>query len=324
MAKRALIVLSAVVASLATAAPALAAPPPDRSLTATPAAPATWTGPPFTAANTQFDPSTAEPCGKTAADYCDTTLVNVVPGDFYSAPGRGIEFRTRQAQDVDLWVYESDASGTLGDLVGASAGATGNEGVSLLGGEGYFLVVVNYFAMTNVGYEGSAEFFRRNVDPVRHRRPARPAGHARVRPERGLALALRDAHRAEPDRSRRCSLQRRSSTTATPTRCPSTTSRSAHTRRSTGPRVGPTSARSTRARGSRRRRPCGRSGTRATRRTIRRSAATSPRTRATRRATGTTARTTSPPTRGSTWTTRATRTRWCSTRRRSRTATAGA
>ena len=94
MAKRALIVLSAVVASLATAAPTLAAPPPDRTGTVTPAAPFTWTGPTTTAANTQFDPSVAEPCGKTAADYCDTTLVNVVPGDFYSAPGRGIEFRT--------------------------------------------------------------------------------------------------------------------------------------------------------------------------------------------------------------------------------------
>ena len=128
MAKRALIVLSAVVASLATAAPTLAAPPPDRTGTVTPAAPFTWTGPTTTAANTQFDPSVAEPCGKTAADYCDTTLVNVVPGDFYSAPGRGIEFRTRQAQDVDLWVYESDASGTLGDLVGASGGRDGRRG----------------------------------------------------------------------------------------------------------------------------------------------------------------------------------------------------
>jgi hypothetical protein len=166
MAKRALIVFCALVVWLATGAPALAAPPPDRSGTVTPAAPFTWTGPTTTAANTAFDPGVAEPCGKAVDNYCDTTLVNVVPGDFYSQPGRGIEFRTRQQQDVDLWVYETNSTGTvLGDLVGASAGATGNEGVSLLGGQGFFLVIVNYFAVTNAGYEGSAEFFRRNVTP---------------------------------------------------------------------------------------------------------------------------------------------------------------
>ena len=37
--------------------------------------------------------------------------------------------------------------------------------MSLLGGEGYFLIVVIYFAVTNAGYDGSAEFFQRNVIP---------------------------------------------------------------------------------------------------------------------------------------------------------------
>jgi hypothetical protein len=171
MSKRVVIVVFALVVLLVTGAPALAAPPPDRSSTVTPDAPFTWTGPTTTAANTGFDPNVAEPCGKTATDYCDVTLVNVQPGDFYSVPGRGIEFSTRQQQDVDLWVYGSDAEGTLGDLVGASAGPTGNEGVSLLGAEGYFLVVVNYFAVTNAGYEGRAEFFRRNVVPFDIDRP---------------------------------------------------------------------------------------------------------------------------------------------------------
>jgi hypothetical protein len=165
MAKRALIVVSAVVVWLATGASALAAPPPDRSGTVTPAAPFTWTGPTTTASNQLFDPTVAEPCGKAFENYCDVTLVNVVPGDFYSTPGRGIEFSTRQQQDVDLWVYASDANGTLGDLVGSSAGSMGNEGVSIIGGEGYFLVVVNYFAVTNAGYEGRAEFFQRNLTP---------------------------------------------------------------------------------------------------------------------------------------------------------------
>ena len=158
-------VATALLVVMALAAPAFAAPPPDRRGDVTPAAALEWTGPTTTAANTMFDPNTAEPCGKTAANYCDVTLVNVLPGDFYSQPGRGISFSTLQQQDVDLFVYESDVNGTLGDLVGLSAGATGNEGVSLLGGQGYYLLVVVYFAVNNAGYEGSAEFFRRNVVP---------------------------------------------------------------------------------------------------------------------------------------------------------------
>ena len=37
--------------------------------------------------------------------------------------------------------------------------------MSLLGGQGYYLLVVVYFAVNNAGYEGNAEFFRRNVIP---------------------------------------------------------------------------------------------------------------------------------------------------------------
>src|SRR5918998_1762214 len=158
-------VATALLVLMTLAPPALAAPPPDRMGTVTPAAAFAWTGPTTTAANTSFDPETAEPCGKLPTNYCDVTLVNVVPGDFYSAPGRGISFSTRQQQDVDLFVYESNAAGTLGELVGVSAGTTGNEDVSLLGGQGYYLLVVVYFAVNDAGYEGRAEFFRRNVIP---------------------------------------------------------------------------------------------------------------------------------------------------------------
>jgi hypothetical protein len=119
-------------------AAAAAVPPPDRTGVVTPEAPFTWTGPTATGTNQTFDPITAEPCGKEVANYCDVTLISVEPGDFYTVPGRGISFATRQQQDIDLFVYESDASGALGDLVGISAGVTGNENVSILGGEGYY------------------------------------------------------------------------------------------------------------------------------------------------------------------------------------------
>ena len=144
---------------------ARAAPPPDRTGTATPAAPFQWDGPVHDGSNVNFDPSVAEPCGKDVANYCDTTLINVVPGDFYSDAAGGIEFSTRQQQDIDLFVYESDASGALGDFAGASAGPTGDERVSIIGGQGYYLVVVVYFAVRGAGYEGTAEFFRRNLVP---------------------------------------------------------------------------------------------------------------------------------------------------------------
>ena len=81
-----------------------------------------------TGQNQAYDPGTGEPCGQTVADFCDTALVNVVPGDFFATNGGGVEFSTSGATvpgtDMDLYVYASDASGARGALVGASAGAT--------------------------------------------------------------------------------------------------------------------------------------------------------------------------------------------------------
>ena len=109
---RALAIL-AVLVPLAAASPSRAATPP--SGTVTPTAPFTWQGPVAVGHNESYDAPSGEPCGQTVADFCDTALVNVVPGDFFATNGGGVEFSTSGAvlgSDMDLYVYASDASGT--------------------------------------------------------------------------------------------------------------------------------------------------------------------------------------------------------------------
>jgi hypothetical protein len=142
-----------------------AAQEPDRSGEVTPDAPFTWEGDVASGSNQTFDP---EACSKEPDTYCDITLVNVVPGDFYETSGGGVEFSTGGAvpgSDIDLFVFESDENGTLGDFVGSSAGFTADERVSIVGAEGYYLVVAFYFAVVDSGYDGKAEFFRRKLIP---------------------------------------------------------------------------------------------------------------------------------------------------------------
>ena len=152
------------------AGPAGAALTPDRTGTVTPATPLAWDGAVATGMNTGFDQSAAGPCGKAAENYCDITLVNVVPGDFYDVAAGGVEFSTTAgttaAEDLDLYVYRSDAQGTVGEPVGASGGATADERVAVLNASGYYLVVAVYYQVANAGYHGRAEFFRRNRFPA--------------------------------------------------------------------------------------------------------------------------------------------------------------
>jgi hypothetical protein len=166
-APRALAIL-AVLIPLAAASPSPAATPP--SGTVTPTAPFTWQGPVATGHNEGYDPGTGEPCGQNVADFCDTALVLVDPGDFFATNGGGVEFSTSGATvpgtDMDLYVYASDASGARGALVGASAGATADERVSVVNATGYYLVQVVYFDVDPAsGYTGRAEFFRRAKFP---------------------------------------------------------------------------------------------------------------------------------------------------------------
>src|SRR4051812_7892856 len=136
--------------------------------TVTPSAPFTWAGPVASGQNQDYDPGTGEPCGQTANDFCDRVLVRVDAGDFFNTSGGGVEFSISGAvagSDMDLYVYQSDAGGARGPLVGASAGATADERVTIQNATGYYLVQVVYFDVTNSGYNGRAEFFRRAKFP---------------------------------------------------------------------------------------------------------------------------------------------------------------
>jgi hypothetical protein len=141
----------------------------DRSVTATPEAPATWDGAVASGLNQAFDRADPSTCGKTTATYCDITLVNVEPGDFYdTAADGGVEFATGAAKldtDLDLYVYSSDAAGNVVDFVEASAGVTDVERVFVPGATGYYLVVVVYFDATDTGYDGNATFLQRAKFP---------------------------------------------------------------------------------------------------------------------------------------------------------------
>jgi hypothetical protein len=161
-------VVVAAVASLVLAASSLAQ---DRTGTVTPTEPFAWSGPAAVGHNEDYDGASGEPCGKSVADYCDETLINVVPGDFYDTSGGGVEFSIGDYDipdsDFDLYIYESDSSGTRGPLVGASAGPSGDEeNVAIVNAAGYYLVRVIYWDVDPASaYQGDAEFFRRAKFP---------------------------------------------------------------------------------------------------------------------------------------------------------------
>ena len=143
----------------------------DRSGSVTPDAPFSWEGPSAVAHNEGYDGPSGEPCGKTVADYCDETLVNVDAGDFFATSGGGVEFAIGgydvADSDFDLYVYASDASGAVGELVGSSADVAGvEENVAIQEASGYYLVRVIYWDVEPAsGYDGTAEFFRRAKFP---------------------------------------------------------------------------------------------------------------------------------------------------------------
>jgi hypothetical protein len=163
---------TAVVVVMLSAGLAPAALAQDRTGTVTPDTPFTWEGPAAIGHNEDYDGPSGEPCGKTEADYCDETLINADAGDFYETSGGGVEFSIGgfgdpAGDDFDLYIYESDAEGTLGNLVGSSAGPAGEEeNVAIQNAQGYYLVRVVYWDVDPASaYTGLAEFFRRAAVP---------------------------------------------------------------------------------------------------------------------------------------------------------------
>jgi hypothetical protein len=162
---------------------------PDRTVAVTPNTPATWTGATATGHNVTYDPTAGEPCGKTDATYCDVTLVNVVAGDFYATSGGGVEFSIggSPGNDLDLYVYRSDADGNRGALVGSSAGPTDIENTAIQNADGYFLVQVVYFDVDPAAdYQGRAAFFRRAKVPPDVDNPSGLQDHLASNPRLGF------------------------------------------------------------------------------------------------------------------------------------------
>ncbi|MBI5106265.1 MAG: exo-alpha-sialidase, partial [Solirubrobacterales bacterium] len=136
----------------------------------TPSAPAAWTGPAEVGHNEGYDPTSGLPCGDTAADRCDETLLHVDAGDFYATSGGGVEIGISgysAGADFDLYVYRSDAAGSRGELVAASAGVAGVfENVAIPDADGDYLVRVIYWDVDPAeSYDANAAFFRRAKDP---------------------------------------------------------------------------------------------------------------------------------------------------------------
>jgi hypothetical protein len=164
--------IATAVAALTMGLAAVAAAQPDREGTATPEVPFIWEGPSAIGHNEGYSGAAGAPCGKAVEDYCDETLINADAGDFYETSGGGVEFSIFgydvPPSDFDLYVYESDAQGTLGNLVGASTGPGGEEeNVAIPDAAGFYLVRVVYWDVEPAsGYDGRAEFFRRARFPA--------------------------------------------------------------------------------------------------------------------------------------------------------------
>jgi uncharacterized repeat protein (TIGR01451 family) len=144
----------------------------DRRGTVDPTTPFTWDGDMATGANTDYDAESGGPCGKTATDYCDITLLRVnVDPSFWNTRGGGVQISARNftpnpGSDFDLFVYQSDASGTIGQLVGSSPNIAGvEESTTIANASGYYLVQVVYFSVVASKYSGEAKFVTRNKIP---------------------------------------------------------------------------------------------------------------------------------------------------------------
>jgi uncharacterized repeat protein (TIGR01451 family) len=139
----------------------------DRTVTITSStSPQAWDSPVATGANTAAF-ATGNPICDTPPElpsgYCDVTLlhVNVAPS-FWDTTAGGVEvtltnFRPNAESDFDLFIFESDATGSRGRRVGSSGNDPGvEERFTIPDASGYYLVIVPYFAVVTSQYTGTA------------------------------------------------------------------------------------------------------------------------------------------------------------------------
>lgn len=136
----------------------------DRQVTVGADTPAVWDGRAALELSDIFDPATLSPCGSTAADVCDTTLVHVSP----DASGT-LTFRLSPLDagtpDVDLYVFRSDALGVPTARAGVSAGTGSDEQVVVPFATGDYLVEAVSFSRGSAGYRGAATLSARAAAP---------------------------------------------------------------------------------------------------------------------------------------------------------------
>jgi hypothetical protein len=157
------------------AGPAHAAKPPDRTLKLERGGPAaSWDGPVANGTNQSYVASAGEPCGTTIDEYCDVTLLKVkVRDNFWDTRGGGVEVAigdyTLPPSDFDLYVYESNRNGKIGELVDTSAGLPAAEELAEIpAADGWYRIHVVYYQVIASGYRGEADF------AITGRRAAKP------------------------------------------------------------------------------------------------------------------------------------------------------
>src|SRR3954468_6382319 len=109
--------IGALVLGAALLVPAAADAAPDRIIAVTSDNPADWQGPAATASNQQTD---GEPCGKSANNYCDSTLLNVGSPSGDATLTVDVDDFSTPIDDFDLVVYRSNAAGERGEKIGSS------------------------------------------------------------------------------------------------------------------------------------------------------------------------------------------------------------
>jgi hypothetical protein len=152
MVKKMLCPVAAVTAALLAAAPAAAATDYTGSLSAASTSFA-WDGGPGNGIFATSSVTSQVGCDKPGYD-CETLLLNVeTPG----ALAVKIEGQGANTRDIDLHVYQSDASGKQGKLVGEAASDQPVEQVAKANAAaGHYLVVVDYYIALAGTYKGTA------------------------------------------------------------------------------------------------------------------------------------------------------------------------
>jgi hypothetical protein len=121
----------------------------------------TWDGGPLNGALSTTDVYENVPCDAPGND-CDDTLINVLVPAGHTAQGT-VTIAGGTDNDLDLFLYRSDASGKVGDPIQDSAGPDANESLTFDADPGYYLIRVVAATATDATYKGTVKIVSRPV-----------------------------------------------------------------------------------------------------------------------------------------------------------------